>query len=207
MLEVFKSGGPLMYIILLLSVLGFAVVIERFFYFFTKERGNTDDIKFELENCIKKGNKKEALELCELYYNSSSIVLREIINEVDFEDLEKVDILTLEEKAREVALSMIPRLESNMWLLGVSANVTPLVGLLGTVSGMIIAFKDIAKVGTGNPEVLAVGISQALITTAAGLTVAIPAVIFYNYFNKKIENIINDIEKSSVELINILRKR
>jgi len=206
MLEIFKSGGPLMYVILILSILGFTVVIDRFIYFFTKEKGNTEDIKFELEKAIRNNNKEEALELCDLYLNSSSIVLKELINEIDFDD-NKIDILALEEKGREVALSMLPRLEKNMWLLEVSANVTPLVGLLGTVSGMIIAFKDIAQVGTGNPEVLAVGISQALITTAAGLTVAIPSVIFYNYFNKKIDNIINDIEKSSVELINLLRKR
>lgn len=206
MLDIFKSGGPLMYVILILSILGFTVVIDRFIYFFTKEKGNTEDIKFELEKAIRNNNKEEALELCDLYLNSSSIVLKELINEIDFND-NKIDILALEEKGREVALSMLPRLERNMWLLEVSANVTPLVGLLGTVSGMIIAFKDIAQVGTGNPEVLAVGISQALITTAAGLTVAIPSVIFYNYFNKKIDNIINDIEKSSVELINLLRKR
>ncbi len=205
MLDIFKSGGPLMYVILLLSILGFAVIVDRFIYFFTKERGNTEDIKFELEKAIKGRNKEEAIELCELYSNSSSKVLKEIITEVNFGEEVKVDIL--EEKAREVALSMLPKLEKHMWLLGVTANVTPLVGLLGTVSGMIIAFKDIAKVGTGNPEILASGISQALITTAAGLTVAIPAVIFYNYFNKKIDNIINDIEKSSVELINVLRKR
>lgn len=205
MLEIFRSGGPLMYVILLLSILGFAVIVDRFIYFFTKERGNTEDIKFELEKAIKANNKAEAVELCELYSNSSSKVLKEIIKEVNFGEEVKVDIL--EEKAREVALSMLPKLEKHMWLLGVTANVTPLVGLLGTVSGMIIAFKDIAKVGTGNPEVLASGISQALITTAAGLTVAIPAVIFYNYFNKKIDNIVNDIEKSSVELINVLRKR
>lgn len=205
MLEIFKSGGPLMYVILLLSVLGLAVIVDRFIYFFTKERGNTEDIKFELEKAIKTDNKKEALDLCELYSNSSSKVLRELIAEVNFEEEVKVEVL--EEKAREVALSMLPKLEKHMWLLGVAANVTPLVGLLGTVSGMILAFKDIATVGTGNPEVLAVGISQALITTAAGLTVAIPSVIFYNYFNKKIDNIINDIEKSSVEVINILRKR
>lgn len=205
MLEIFRSGGPLMYVILLLSILGFAVIVDRFIYFFTKERGNTEDIKFELEKAIKANNKVEAVELCELYSNSSSKVLKEIIKEVNFGEEVKVDIL--EEKAREVALSMLPKLEKHMWLLGVTANVTPLVGLLGTVSGMIIAFKDIAKVGTGNPEVLASGISQALITTAAGLTVAIPAVIFYNYFNKKIDNIVNDIEKSSVELINVLRKR
>ncbi len=205
MLDIFKSGGPLMYVILLLSILGFAVIVDRFIYFFTKERGNTEDIKFELEKAIKRNNKEEAMELCELYSNSSSKVLKEVITEVNFGEEVKVDIL--EEKAREVALSMLPKLERHMWLLGVTANVTPLVGLLGTVSGMIIAFKDIAKVGTGNPEVLASGISQALITTAAGLTVAIPAVIFYNYFNKKIDNIVNDIEKSSVELINVLRKR
>ena len=112
----------------------------------------------------------------------------------------------MEEKARERALIEIPKLENHMWLLGVVAHVTPLVGLLGTVSGMITAFRVIAVVGSGKPEMLADGISQALITTAAGLTVAIPALILYNYYNKKIDHVVNEIEKTAVEFINSLRK-
>ncbi|MDN5303641.1 MAG: biopolymer transport protein ExbB [Fusobacteriaceae bacterium] len=204
MLEIFKSGGPLMYIIAALSILGFAVIVERFIYFFIHERGNTDIIKEEIKVYIEERDIERAQELCTLYNNSSIVVLQGILEEV--EQTHDINIENLEEKAREVALHRLPSLEKNMWLLGVTATVTPLVGLLGTVSGMIIAFREIAKVGTGNPAVLADGISQALITTAAGLTVAIPAVIFYNFFNKKIEQKINEMEKVSVEVINILRK-
>ncbi|WP_372714604.1 MotA/TolQ/ExbB proton channel family protein, partial [Ilyobacter sp.] len=116
------------------------------------------------------------------------------------------NIVHMEEKAREVGLAQLPRLERGMWLLGIVAHTTPLLGLLGTVTGMIQAFHAIASYGTGDPSVLAEGISKALITTAGGLTVAIPAVIFYNYFNKRIDTVINNMEKSSVEMINFFRK-
>ena len=72
-----------------------------------------------------------------------------------------------------------------MWLLSLAANASPLLGLLGTVTGMITAFNSIALNGTGDAGVLAKGISEALYTTAGGLIVAIPCMIFYNYFNKK----------------------
>ena len=204
MLEIFKSGGPLMYIILILSVMGTAVIIERLIYFFVSEKGDMGAVKYEIEKCLENKDREGAIELCELYNNSSSKVLKELISETDFSI--PSDLAYLEEKSREVALSQLPRLEKFMWLLGVTAHVTPLVGLLGTVSGMIKAFRVISEVGTGTPELLAEGISQALITTAAGLSVAIPALIFYNYFNKKIDNIVNEMEKSSVEFINLLRK-
>ena len=101
----------------------------------------------------------------------------------------------------------LPKLEKNMWLLSMSAQLSPLVGLLGTVTGMIVAFKVISETGTGDPKALANGISQALITTAAGLIVAVPSVFAYNFLNKKIDTVLNSIEKSSVEIINIIRKR
>ncbi len=93
-----------------------------------------------------------------------------------------------------------------MWLLSVVAHTTPLIGLLGTVTGMIKAFQAVSLHGTGDASVLASGISQALLTTAGGLFVAIPSIILYNYFNKKIDDQINDMEKGSAELINYFRK-
>jgi biopolymer transport protein ExbB len=204
MLEIFKSGGPLMYGILLLSILGTTVIIERFVYFMKNEKEVKEELKLQIEEAIKEENKELALSLCDKSTSSSLKVLKSLILEHDFS--EKVDVEYLEEKARERALIEIPKLENHMWLLGVVAHVTPLVGLLGTVSGMITAFRVISVVGSGKPEMLADGISQALITTAAGLTVAIPALILYNYYNKKIDNVVNEIEKTTVEFINSLRK-
>lgn len=112
----------------------------------------------------------------------------------------------LEEKGKEVAIQQLRYLERNMWLISVAAHVAPLVGLLGTVTGMIKAFQAVALYGTGDPAVLAKGISEALYTTAGGLFVAIPAMILYNYYNKKIDSIVSDIEQSSTELLNYFRR-
>ncbi|MCK5779736.1 MAG: MotA/TolQ/ExbB proton channel family protein [Psychrilyobacter sp.] len=203
-MEIFRSGGMLMYGILLLSVLGLTVIIERLMYFIKNEKTVKEELRLEIIEAIKSKDKELAVTLCESEKSSSLVVLKELIIQHDFDGY--VDIEYLEEKARESALREIPKLENHMWLLGVVAHVTPLVGLLGTVSGMIKAFRVIAVVGSGKPEMLADGISQALITTAAGLTVAIPAIILYNYYNKKIDHVVNEIEKTTVEFINSLRK-
>ncbi len=119
-------------------------------------------------------------------------------------DNTKAERKVLEEKVKEVVLEQVTLLQRFMWILKITATVTPLVGLLGTVMGMIKAFNVIAAQGVGNPEMLAGGISMALITTAAGLSVAIPAFVLYHYFDKKIDNTISEMEKASVEFLNIL---
>jgi biopolymer transport protein ExbB len=91
--------------------------------------------------------------------------------------------------------------------LGTIAAVTPLLGLLGTVVGMISVFTNITTVGVGNPAQLAGGISQALITTAGGLMVAIPALMFYRYFRGKVDGLVVEMEKESLKLVDVLQKR
>ncbi len=111
----------------------------------------------------------------------------------------------MEEKGKEKAIEQIKYLERNMWLISMAAHTSPLLGLLGTVTGMIKAFQSISVHGTGDAGILALGISEALYTTAGGLIVAIPCMILYNYFNKKIDIIISDIEKTSTEMLNCFR--
>lgn len=205
MLEIFRSGGPLMYVILLLAILGLAVVLDRIFYLLIKESKDIESVKEEIIVAIKSDKIKEAIEICGEHKSSAARVLKGILKEVYYDD--EAEISLLEEKAREVALEELPKLEKNMWLLSMAAQLSPLVGLLGTVTGMIMAFNVISQSGTGDPKALASGISQALITTAAGLIVAVPAVFAYNYLNRKIDTVLNSIEKSSVEIINIIRKR
>ena len=91
--------------------------------------------------------------------------------------------------------------------LGTIAAVTPLLGLLGTVVGMIKVFTNITTVGVGNPAQLAGGISQALITTAGGLMIAIPALMFYRYFRGKVDGLVVGMEKESLKLVDVLQKR
>lgn len=206
MKDIIINGGPLMMVIIILSITGLSVILERGSYFYKNEKDNGALLINHLEKFIKKGERDKALEICENFKNTSSKVMKIIISEYNKGDLNCCKFDYLEEKARECALRELPKLEKNMWLLAIVANVTPLAGLLGTVTGMISAFSSIAKHGAGDPSLLASGISQALITTASGLAVAIPALIFYNFYQKKVEKAMMDMEKNVVEFINILRK-
>lgn len=199
-----KNGGFLMYFILLMSVIGTGVIIERFLYFNSREKNRFADIRPKLRKYIEDDDVKGAIGYLANSKSSTGMVLKEVLG--FWNKTNTTNIVTLEEKAREAALSQIPLLEKNMWLLSVVAHSTPLIGLLGTVTGMIKAFQAVAIHGTGDASVLASGISEALFTTAGGLFVAIPALIIYNYFNRKIDEIINDMEKGSTEVINYFRR-
>ena len=198
MKEIFLKGGPLMYVILIFSIMGLTVIIEKLIYFFSTEKGDYQKLRSQLKGFVNKNDISGAKAVCSLSRNSVSMVLAVIL------DNTKAERKVLEEKVKEVVLEQVTLLERFMWILKITATVTPLVGLLGTVMGMIKAFNVKAAQGVGNPEMLAGGISMALITTAAGLSVAIPAFVFYHYFDKKIDNIISEMEKASVEFLNIL---
>ena len=198
-----KNGGFLMYFIVMMSVVGTGVIIERFLYFSIGERKRFDNLKGNVYKFLENEDIKGAIEYLGKTRSSTGKVIEEILTSCL--DNPK-SIVVLEEKAREKALSQIPKLERSMWLLSMVAHVTPLIGLLGTVTGMIKAFQAVAIHGTGDASILAEGISEALFTTAGGLFVAIPALILYNYFDKKIDDIINDMEKGSVEIINYFRR-
>lgn len=107
----------------------------------------------------------------------------------------------------EVGGHVAHELEKYLNALGTIAAVTPLLGLLGTVIGMIKVFTNITTVGVGNPAQLAGGISTALITTASGLMVAIPALMFYRYFRGRVDGLVIDMEKESLKLVDVLQKR
>lgn len=199
-----KNGGFLMYFILLMSVIGTGIIIERFLYFNSREKNRFADIRPKLRKYIEEDDVKGAIGYLANSKSSTGMVLKEVLS--FWNKTNTTNIVTLEEKAREAALSQIPLLEKNMWLLSVVVHSTPLIGLLGTVTGMIKAFQAVAIHGTGDASVLASGISEALFTTAGGLFVAIPALIIYNYFNRKIDEIINDMEKGSTEVINYFRR-
>ena len=198
------NGGILMYFIVFMSILGLYVIIERAIYFKVNENIDMSRIRPILRSAIEKNDITGAITTLGNQKSSTAKVIKEVL--IYWYKTRSTNVETLEEKAREVALAQVPKLERNMWLLSVVAYTTPLIGLLGTVTGMIKAFQAVSLHGTGDASVLAGGISQALLTTAGGLFVAIPAIIFYNYFNKKIDDQINDMEKGSAELINYFRK-
>jgi biopolymer transport protein ExbB len=102
------------------------------------------------------------------------------------------------------AIEQRNKLEKNLNVLGTLGNISPLIGLFGTVVGIIRAFHSLAVSGTAGPSVISAGIAEALITTASGLVVAIPAVIFYNYFLRRVSTIMSDIESVSKKVLVML---
>jgi biopolymer transport protein ExbB len=110
----------------------------------------------------------------------------------------------MKESIEDTGRQVVVELERYLNTLGTIASITPLLGLLGTVIGMIKVFAAITSHGVGNPSVLAGGISEALITTAAGLSVAIPSLIFYRYFRGKVDELVIKMEEEALKIVDVM---
>ena len=193
-LRTIDKGGIMMYPILFCSILMIGIAIERFY---TLRRKNIINPDF-LDKVRSHWNWKDihlGLQLCNSYDNSLSRIL-------------KAGLLRFGGKVDEVEHAIegagqheASLLTSNLRVLGAVANITPMLGLLGTVFGMIKAFEVISESGTGNPSLVASGISEALVTTAAGLVVGIPALALYHYFRGRIERFVFEMEEVSLQLV------
>ena len=198
MIEILEKGGVIMWLILALSLIAAVLIIERLFYF-RKIRVDEEKMISRLKTTLKKGHFDEALSICE--NNPSPIT-----------NLMKVGIEhrgyspeTIKNSIMDAANLEIPRMEKHLPALGTITHIAPLLGLLGTVTGNISAFGVLGKFGAvGDPGILAKGISEALLTTAAGLIVAIPAIIFYNYLVNKVNHTILWLENRVNELVLLL---
>lgn len=199
MIQLFLLGGWVMYPLLIASIIGLTVMIERIFYFSTSERKNlSKKFQEEVEELVKAGDIKLAIALCEKQKNSVATTIQAILENYDR------DRHSLEDLIQEIARERISLMEKSMWILGIIATVTPLLGLLGTVCGIIISFQSMAMAnGLGKPELMAKGIGEALMATATGLIIAIPCMIIYRYFENQIDNIISEMEKVSLRFLNI----
>ena len=113
---------------------------------------------------------------------------------------------TLESVLQEAILHELPRIERGMAVLAVLGAVAPLLGLLGTVTGMIDTFRVITLFGTGDPKLMSGGISEALITTELGLAVAIPIMLLHTFLSRRADHIVGDMEEKAVQLTNIIQK-
>ena len=182
MFEFFLKGGPLMWPILLCSVIAVAVVLERLIYF-QRAKLKPTDFLFQIERFLKVGEVKEALDLTK---DSSGPIVS--IVEVGIKNYKKISS-RWEKVVSRVGSRQLRNLEKNLRGLGIIGHISPLLGLLGTVTGMIKCFIKIQELGGRvDASVLAGGIWEALITTAAGLSVAIPAIVFYHYFEGRVDD-------------------
>jgi len=198
--EIMAQGGILMWPIMLCSIIALAITIERFF---SLRRADIDTREFmdTMRQVLKQNRIQEAVEICD---ETNAPVARIMKAGILKHNRPKDDI---REAIEDAGRFEIPRLERYLSGLATCSTIAPMLGLLGTVQGMIKAFAKIQNMrGQVNPSDLAEGIGNALVTTAAGLTVAIPCLIAYNYFVTRVEGMVIEMEASSSELIELITR-
>ncbi len=195
MFDVIRSGGLLMVPIFLCAVYATFIIIERVLYFSAMKKQNVQLLK-DLESCIADRDFEKAAILCDDAGTPAAKLIQKAIVFRNYPDKDVRDAVESE------ANRQIPNLEKFLTSLGTIANISTLLGLLGTVTGNIQAFGVLGEAGTmGNPALLAGSIAQALVTTAAGLFVSIPAVIFYNHFVSRVNRHIADMESTVSDMM------
>ena len=193
--DVMQKSSGIMWPILICALISVFIVIERLFHYHRCQI-NTKDFIQGIFNNLKRSNVVETISICDDTPGPIAHMTRAAILRAGQETRD------IEQAIEEVSLSEIPRLEKNLNILATVAHITPLLGLLGTVVGLIKAFHAIGQHESFiNLKNLSPFISEALITTAAGLAIAIPAYAFYNLLVTKVENIVNEMEMAATEII------
>jgi biopolymer transport protein ExbB len=201
MLEILQKGGPLMGIILLCSVVALGVFFERLLYLHRASIRVTEFMQ-GLSLLLQRGHLAEALQECSITTGPVARVLEAALQRPQAERVE------LKELTTDAALLELPKLERNLSILSMLAYITPLVGLLGTVLGLLDAFLVItAHSGYATAAEIARGVFESLITTAAGMAVAIPAFLAYSYLSSRVNDLRHDMERAAIEIIQLLLDR
>ncbi len=197
MFEIIKAGGWVMLPIILCSIVAFAIIAERF-WSLQKKRVIPPNLVADIWAGFKdKSFDQEALTSLKQSSSLGRVLAAGLVNLQHEREIMKEAI---EETGRHV----VHELERFLNTLGTIASISPLLGLLGTVIGMIKVFSTITTAGVGDASLLAGGISEALITTAAGLTVAIPSLMFYRYFRGVVEEYVVRMEEEALKLVEVI---
>jgi biopolymer transport protein ExbB len=197
MFNFFLKGGHLMWPILLCSIISIAIILERFYCFY-RIKTKTPNIFPRVKALIKDGKPDEALKLCEKTPGPIAHILAVGIHIRNRGPEEKEKLIS------KAGSKIVRHLDKNLRVLAIISNVATLLGLLGTVTGMIRVFMKIQELGGRvDAVVLAGGIWEALITTAAGLFVAIPTLVAYHYFEGRVEDISSQMKDAASELLEI----
>lgn len=197
MFEMVKAGGWLMFPIIACSIIAFGIILERFWTLQTK-KVIPKHLVATIWHWVKEGQ-LERSKIEELTKQSAlGKVLAAGLNN------RHLDRDRIKESIEEVGRQVVHDMERFLNTLGTIAAITPLLGLLGTVIGMIKVFNAIVGAGVGNAAPLAGGISQALITTAAGLSVAIIALVFHRYFRGRVDELVVKMEQEAIKMVDVL---
>ena len=203
----FQKTGPIRWPLLICSILGVTYIIERVVSLFKlRPRIKVEQLVSRITEALRNDNIMEAVSICEeaggpLANVVKAGLLRYSQGMIEETAVTKEDV---SEAIDEATILEVPQLERNLVVLSTIYQVSPLFGLLGTVTGMVRAFTAIALKGTGDPQLLAGGISEALLTTVIGLTIAIPVMIAYQYLVSRVDRHILEIQQVSTEIVNTL---
>lgn len=201
MLELLQKGGPLMWLIVLCSVVALAVFLERLLYLHRASIA-VGDLLRGLSNILRKGDYAEALQECATTPGPVARVAHAVVLR---HDAPRADLKEIAEEAGQLE---VPKLERNLPLLATIAYTAPLLGLLGTLLGLLDAFQTIAsQSGYATAADIADGVYQSLLTSASSLAVAIPAFVAYSYLSARVSGLIHDIERAAIEIMAILDEK
>lgn len=200
MYQLLAAGGWVMPLIVACSVIALAICIERHFALNAEKVAPTHLLAFVWQQLRRDGLNGQQLKSLRAESPLGEILAAGLVNQHQGRDV-------MRESIREAASHVVYSLERNLSALGTIAAVTPLLGLLGTVLGMISVFADITTHGTGNANVLAGGISEALLTTAAGLAVAIPSLVMHRHYTARVESLVVGFEREAIKLVDALHAK
>lgn len=193
-----KVGGVTMIVLLILSVVSVAIILERYIFYRSKAKLKRKNFMLRIRQELKNGGVKQALGICK---NADAPFVQVVQAGLSFFDCSEKEISNNMERQVIIETVILERFTS---VIGTIGSVAVYIGLLGTITGILKAFHDVSVSGSGGISVIIGGISEALSTTAAGLTIAIPAVAAYNYSMKKIDDFIKDMELAASEIMDLI---
>lgn len=202
MLHYLEVGGPILWLLSIISVLTLSIILERIVFFTKNEKDLGKNFKIEINKLIRENKINDAISLCKTKKSCIASSIEKFLTS----SKKGLEVQDYENIIKEITIEEIARFESKLNCLASVIGIAPMLGLLGTVTGMIKAFTNISKFGSGDATVVADGIAEALLTTALGLIIAIPAIVAYNYLNRRLEKIESEIDKITTTIINIFRR-
>ncbi len=199
LLSLFADGGWMMYPLVLCSLIALGVILAKVYTLWQAHHG-TSRVLSEVEEATMAGNVEQAIEIASSTPGPAAAILLVGLKRIRNQRLAEGEI---EKAVATTGAIELGFLERGLVILATIANVAPLMGFLGTVAGMILAFAAIEVAGDVNPSLVAGGIKVALLTTAAGLLIAVPVNIAYNFFVTRIDQLIVDMEQGAQKIINL----
>jgi biopolymer transport protein ExbB/TolQ len=196
--EIVQIGGFTMYLLLFCSFLSITILLERIIYYRRRSRTKRSEFMTRIRRALKSGSLEKAMEICQHSHAPFSNV---IYCGLVLHDHPEKEISSTMERKITVETTKLERFTS---IVGTIGNTAVYIGLFGTVLGIIRAFHDIAAAGAGGMSIVIGGVAEALVCTATGLFVAVPAVIAFNYFMKRVERFIHDMELCASEVTDLL---